>query len=86
MCVEGDSFIINLPLEASWAAKYAGLSDHAAVDLVSRNVEEILELDIKEENRDFVVFEGDPLEFGASVVMSVDGEDGRMVTCWPESN
>lgn len=86
MCIEGDSHIINLPLEASWAAKYAGLSDHAAVDLVSRNVEEILGLDIKEESRDFVVFEGDPLEFGASVVMSVDGKDGRVVTCWPESN
>lgn len=83
---EGDSFIHDLPLEAAWAAKYAGLSDHAAVDLVSRNIEEILRLGIKEESRDFVVFEGNPLEFGASVVVAVNGEDRRVMACWPESS
>ena len=55
------------------------------MDLVSRNIEEILRLDIKEESRDFVVWEGDPLEFGGSVVLTVDGEVG-VVACWPESN
>jgi hypothetical protein len=56
--------------------------------LVSRNLEEILGLDVREESRDFVVFEGDPLQFGASVVLAVDGGDrgGRVMSCWPESN
>jgi len=83
--VTGDSHIFNLALEASWAAKYAGLSSAAAVDLVSRNIEEILDLGVKEEERDWVVYEGDPLQFGASVVLTVDGEEGRIVGCWPES-
>jgi hypothetical protein len=82
---EGDSHIFNLPLEAAWAAKYAGLSDEAAIDLVSRNIEEILQLDVREESRDFVVWEGDPLEFGGSVVIAVDGEGGRIAECWPEA-
>jgi hypothetical protein len=82
---EGDSHIHNLPIEASWAAKYAGLSNKNAVDLVSTNIEEILGLDVKKENRDFVVFEGNPLEFGASVVLAFDGDDGSLSMCWPES-
>jgi hypothetical protein len=53
---------------------------------VSRNIEEILGLDVKEESRDFVVFQGNPLEFGASVVIAVDGEDRRVMGCWPESS
>lgn len=36
-----------------------------------------------ERERDFVVWEGDPLEFGASVVLAVDGEVGEVVGCWP---
>jgi hypothetical protein len=32
-----------------------------------------------------VVYEGDPLQFGASVVITVDGEEGRVVGCWPEA-
>jgi hypothetical protein len=43
-------------------------------------------LDVKENKRDFVVWEGNPLEFGASVVLTVDGDDGKVVECWPESN
>jgi hypothetical protein len=73
---KGDSHIHNLPIEAGWAAKYAGLSSDAAVNLVSRNVEE---------TRDFVVYEGNPLEFGASVVAAFDGVTGRALTCWPEA-
>ncbi|KAG4443289.1 hypothetical protein IFR05_001233 [Cadophora sp. M221] len=84
---EGEtSHIHNIPIEAGWAAKYAGLSAKQAVNLVSRNVEEILGLEVEETKRDFVVWEGNPLEFGASVVLGVDGEDGAVSLCWPESN
>jgi hypothetical protein len=82
---KGDSHIHNLPIEAGWAAKYAGLSSDAAVNLVSRNVEDILGLEVQEETRDFVVYEGNPLEFGASVVAAFDGVTGRALTCWPEA-
>ena len=56
------------------------------MNLVSRNIEQILSLDVKEESRDFVVFEGDPLQFGASVVLAFDEQDGGVSLCWPESN
>jgi hypothetical protein len=82
----GDSHIHNIPIEASWAAKFAGLSSKKAIDLVSTNIEEILSLKTKSRKRDFVVYEGNPLEFGASVVLSFDGEEGTVSTCWPESN
>ncbi len=82
----GDPHLHNLPLEASWAAKYAGLSSKDAINLVSRNIEQILGLDVKEETRDFVVFEGDPLQFGSSVVLAFDGQQGDVSLCWPESN
>jgi hypothetical protein len=72
-------------LEASWAAKYAGLSHHAAIKLVSSNIEDILGLKRKK-NIDIVVWEGNPLEFGASVVVAVDGDDGGISSCWPISN
>jgi len=78
-----DSHVHNIPIEAGWAAKYAGLSSKEAVDLVSTNIEKILGLKGK---RDFVIYEGNPLEFGASVVLAFDGEDGLVSTCWPESN
>lgn len=54
------------------------------MDLVSRNIEKILDLNVVEETRDFVVWEGDPLQLGASVVFSVEG--GNIGTCWPTSN
>ena len=79
----GDSHIHNLPLEAGWAAKYAGLSQKQALDLVSTNIEDILRL---EKSKDFVVYEGNPLDFGASVVLAVDGDDATVSMCWPESN
>jgi hypothetical protein len=31
------------------------------------------------------VYEGNPLEFGASVVLAFDGDDGVVATCWPEA-
>jgi len=80
-----DSHIQSLLLEASWAAKYAGLSERAAIDLVSRNIEKILGIKAKEESRDIVVFEGNPLEFGASVVVSLDGDDKSVMDCWPDA-
>ncbi|KAI9743083.1 MAG: hypothetical protein M1818_003378 [Claussenomyces sp. TS43310] len=80
---EGDPHLQNLMLEASWAAKYAGLSDQSAVDLVSTNIEKILGLKT-EGLGDFVVYEGNPLEFGAAVVLSVDGGDGGIVNCFPD--
>jgi hypothetical protein len=80
-----DAHIHNLPIEAGWAAKYAGLGKREAVDLVSRNIEKILSLEVQEENRDFVIWEGNPMEFGGTVVLSFDGKEGSVGTCWPES-
>lgn len=79
----GDTHIHNLLLEASWAAKYAGLTESEAVSLVSHNVEQILRLNTDAASRDFVVYEGSPLEFGASPVLMVDGRQKRVLSCWP---
>ncbi|ESZ90644.1 hypothetical protein SBOR_8978 [Sclerotinia borealis F-4128] len=79
-----ESHIHNLAIEAGWAAKYSNLSKREAVDLVSRNIEKILNLNVVEKTRDFVVWEGDPLQLGASVVFSMEG--GKVGTCWPISN
>ncbi|KAF1988789.1 hypothetical protein K402DRAFT_373086 [Aulographum hederae CBS 113979] len=96
--LEGDSHIHSLPLEASWAAKFAGLDDRAAVKLVSSNINEILGLDSPKKteneneegkgewNRDFAIWEGNPLQFGASVVLAFDGDgdgNGGLLSCWP---
>ena len=80
---EGESRIHDLALEASWAAKYAGLSDQEAVRLVSRNVEEILGLG---PSRDIVIWEGNPLHFGRPVLafQSVDNDTLELATCWPD--
>ncbi|KIW03433.1 uncharacterized protein PV09_05203 [Verruconis gallopava] len=79
---EGNSFIHNLPIEASWAAKYAGLSDEYAVALVSTNVERILGL---KSSNDIVIWEGNPLEFGAAPALVIDQDAERVVGCWPFS-
>jgi hypothetical protein len=42
-------------------------------------------IETKEESRDIVVFEGNPLEFGASVVVSLDGDDKSVMDCWPDA-
>ncbi|KAG8165756.1 hypothetical protein KVR01_004308 [Diaporthe batatas] len=80
----GDSRIQSLALEASWTAKYAGLSDHEALRLVSSNVEEILGL---ERGGDVVVWEGNPLQFGTPVLaFQARGDDGGRLevgSCWP---
>ncbi|KAM0147259.1 hypothetical protein ACHAPG_010694 [Botrytis cinerea] len=87
LAIEGEgseSHIHNLAIEAGWAAKYSSLTKREAVDLVSRNVEKILDLKVAEETRDFVIWEGDPLQLGASVVFSIEG--GKLGTCLPLSN
>ncbi|KUI64087.1 Imidazolonepropionase [Cytospora mali] len=77
----GDSRIQSLALEASWTAKYAGLSEHEALRLVSTNVEEILGL---EKSGDLVVWEGNPLQFGTPV-LAFQAQGGRLSvgSCWP---
>ncbi|ROW12348.1 hypothetical protein VMCG_00267 [Cytospora schulzeri] len=77
----GDPRIQSLALEASWTAKYAGLSEHDALGLVSTNVEEILGL---EKSGDVVVWEGNPLQFGTPV-LAFQEQGGRLVlgSCWP---
>ncbi|OJJ97602.1 hypothetical protein ASPACDRAFT_1858361 [Aspergillus aculeatus ATCC 16872] len=92
-----DSGIHNLGVDAGFAAKVAGLSEQRAVDLVSREVREILHLDGGSSagvegggdggyGGDFVVYEGNPLEWGASVVLTVDGVRSAVVECWPEAS
>ncbi|RAH76511.1 hypothetical protein BO86DRAFT_393356 [Aspergillus japonicus CBS 114.51] len=79
-----DSGVHNLGVDAGFAAKVAGLSEQRAVDLVSREVQEILHLGGG--GGDFVVYEGNPLEWGASVVLTVDGARSAVVECWPEAS
>jgi hypothetical protein len=79
---EGNSFVHNLPIEASWAAKYAGLSGETAVDLVSTNIERILALNSA---KDIVIWEGNPLEFGATPAIAFDGDAKKIIECWPFS-
>ena len=52
------------------------------MSLVSSDLEDILGL---KRSGDIVVYDGNPLEYGARVVLGVDG-DGKGVTgCWPVS-
>jgi len=66
------------------------MSSQEAVNLVSYNIEKIFELPIssseKGERQDFVIWEGNPLEFGAKIAMVVDEVRGASVLkeCWPE--
>jgi hypothetical protein len=79
-----DYKIHDLGPEAWWTAKNAGLSEQAALDLVTTNVEAILGLS---SSKDIVVFEGNPLRYGATVVLSfhADSETGQLQvgTCFP---
>lgn len=82
----GDSRIHDLALEAAWVAKYAGLSEHEAVQLITKNVEDILGL---KPSKDIVVWENSPMQWGASVVLSFEETaEGKMEvgTCWPDDN
>ncbi|PSR78882.1 hypothetical protein BD289DRAFT_443226 [Coniella lustricola] len=77
----GDSRIHSTALEAAWAAKYAGLDEAAALDLVSTNIEQILGL---EKSDDIVVWEGNPLQLGTPV-LAFQSQDGwlEVSSCWP---
>lgn len=80
----GDSRLHDLAVEASWAAKYAGLSEREAVQLVSKNVEVILGL---KPSKDVVFWEGNPLHFGSPVLAFQEGPGGggklELSSCWP---
>ncbi|KAL6871097.1 family 9 carbohydrate esterase [Trichoderma novae-zelandiae] len=82
-----DYRIHDLGPEAGWAAKYAHLSQEDAVRLVTSNVESILGLG---KSRDLVVFEGNPLIYGASVVVSFHANGGtgklEVSTCFPRED
>ncbi|XWX02413.1 hypothetical protein V2A60_010450 [Cordyceps javanica] len=68
-----DYKIHDLLPEAGWTAKYADLSDSEAVELVTSNIEDILHL--KQKNKDVVVYEGDPLHYGATVAIVLAADD-----------
>ncbi|OAA77103.1 carbohydrate esterase family 9 protein [Akanthomyces lecanii RCEF 1005] len=88
LSMPSDYKIHDLLPEAGWTAKYAGLSDSEAVDLVTSNIEEIL--DLNKRNRDIVVYEGNPLYYGATVAITLAANDetGRLevVGCFPRDN
>lgn len=83
-----DYKIHDLLPEAGWTAKYAGLSDSEAVRLVTSNIEEILGLNKR--NRDIVVYEGNPLYYGATVAITLAANDEtgelEVVGCFPRDN
>lgn len=72
-----DRYVRNSLWEASWIAGPRNAT--LAVDLVSRNIQEILGLP---ETDHFVVYSGNPFEFGASV--AVVFEQGEISLCWPD--
>ncbi|KAJ2961277.1 hypothetical protein NQ176_g11014 [Zarea fungicola] len=83
-----DFKIHDLLPEAGWTAKYAGLSDAEAVQLVTSNIEDILGL--KSKNQDIVVFEGNPLHYGATAALTfaANSETGALEVagCFPREN
>jgi len=67
--------------EAAWATKLAGnYTEKQTVDLVSKNVREILRLPTAKEDA-FVIMEGSPLELGSSIAMTFDR--GQVAKCYP---
>ncbi|KAJ2904607.1 hypothetical protein MKZ38_007586 [Zalerion maritima] len=79
----GDYRLNSLGLEASWAAKFAGLDKKKAIELVSTKIEDILGLP---RSRDIVLWEGSPLQFGGTVALSFQEEDDgslKVASCWP---
>ncbi|OTA59273.1 composite domain of metallo-dependent hydrolase [Hypoxylon sp. EC38] len=72
-----NNHIRNSIWEASWVA---GLGNRSlALDLVSKNIEDILQLP---RSSDFVIYEGDPFNFGARVAMIF--EEGKVRSCYPD--
>jgi len=66
------------------------MSSQEAVNLVSYNIEKIFDLPVSTgkngERLDFVIWEGNPLEFGARIAMVVDEVRGSSMLkeCWPK--
>ncbi|KAJ5711828.1 hypothetical protein N7488_005984 [Penicillium malachiteum] len=83
-----DSGIHLLAIDAGFAKKMADLTAQQAVDLVSRKVNEILRLDkhASSQQGDFVIYEGDPLEWGAAAILTVDGGLNSIVESWPDAS
>lgn len=92
--MQGDSKLHGLALEAQWARRFAGLSEEAAIELVSTNIEKILGLDKKNSDKnsmsdgrlydgDFVVWDGNPLKGEGSVIAAIQ-DDGKVGYCWPD--
>lgn len=83
-----DFRIHDLAPEAAWTAMYAGLDEKETVRLVTTKVESILGL--KTKSRDLVVYEGSPLQYGASVVLSFHADDAtgqlEVATCFPRED
>ncbi|KAI1206475.1 composite domain of metallo-dependent hydrolase [Annulohypoxylon truncatum] len=71
-----NNHIRNSIWEAGWVAGPGNRS--LALDLVSKNIEDILQLP---RSRDFVVYEGDPFNFGARVALIF--EEGKVQSCYP---
>lgn len=80
-----DWHLANLPIEAAAIGKEAGLGKKEVVNLFSSKIDDILGFEGAERNSDFVIWEGNPLEYGANVVLTVDGDKGEIVGCWPEA-
>lgn len=81
-----DRWIPNLLWEAAWLTRSRTdlpLSQRraAAVRMVTANMRVIFGLP-RHDDAEFVVYEGDPLEFGASVALVV--EQGAVQRCWPD--
>lgn len=71
-----NNHIRNSVWEAGWIAGPGNQS--LALDLVSKNIEDILQLG---RTKDFVIYEGNPFEFGSRVIMSF--EVGKVRACAP---
>lgn len=74
-----------MPVEVAAIAKEAGLEPKEVVNLFTRKIDEILGFEDSEMNSDFVLWEGNPLEYGANVVLTFDGDTSSVVGCWPEA-
>jgi len=70
--MKSDFRIHNLLPEANWAGRYANLTEDEVFGLVTTNMEKILNLPT---STDLVVFEGNPLNYGATVVLTTTSKE-----------
>ncbi|KAI1382047.1 hypothetical protein F4677DRAFT_439852 [Hypoxylon crocopeplum] len=81
-----DRWVTNALWEASWLTRgrldlSAEGRGELAVQLVTKNMREIYGLEVRDD-REFVVYEGNPLEYGSSIALMV--EEGEVQRCWPD--